>query len=62
MKGVRIAGFIFLGLLWVWLAQYLLRVGGVNLKNLFVVAASGIVILVPLYKKYIAPYFQGDDK
>ena len=55
MKATRIAGFIFLGLLWIWLSQYLLRVGGLNLKNILLVAMTGVIILVPLYRKYIDP-------
>lgn len=42
-----------LALIWVWLVIILLsRGGGFTLKNLFIVAASGIIIFVPLYKKY----------
>ncbi len=55
MRATRISGFIFLGLLWIWLSQSLLRHGGFNLKNLLIVAMTGIIILVPLYKKYINP-------
>ncbi|MDE7497072.1 MAG: hypothetical protein K2M67_09520 [Muribaculaceae bacterium] len=61
MKGTRIAGFIFLALLWIWLSQYILRFGGFNLKNLLLVAMSGIIILVPLYRKYIDPATRKDD-
>lgn len=62
MKGIRIAGFIFLGLLWIWLSQYLLRFDGINLKNLLLVAMTGIIILVPLYRKYIDPANKDNNK
>ncbi len=55
MRQIRIAGFVLLLLLWIWLSQYLLRAGGFNLHNILVVVMSGIVIVVPLYKKYIRP-------
>lgn len=53
MQPVKIAGFFVLALVWIWLCWSLLALGGVNLKNLFLVVASGIVIFVPLWKKYI---------
>jgi len=62
MKGLRIGGFILLTILWIWLAQAVLRAGGINLKNLMLVAASGIIALVPLYRKYISPYCQDKNK
>lgn len=53
MTTSRKIGIVFLFLLWVWLSRYLLVYGGFNLKNLFLVVASGIIIFVPLWKKYI---------
>lgn len=53
MNPVKIAGFSFLALLWVWLSWSLIAHGGVNLKNIFLIVASGIIIFVPLWKKYI---------
>lgn len=53
MKATRIAGLILLGLVWLWLGRELIAFGGgVTLKNIFVIVASGIIIFVPLYKKY----------
>lgn len=50
----KIIGFTLLGLLWLWLARALIvSGGGFTLKNLFIIIASGIIIFVPLYKKYI---------
>lgn len=54
MKPTRIAGIILLALLWGWLVRALLiGAGGITLKNLFLIAASGIIIFVPIYKKWI---------
>ena len=49
----KAAGFIFLAILWIWLCVTLLvNGGGFTFKNLFLIAASGIIIFVPLWKKY----------
>lgn len=54
MNAVKIAGFSLLALMWLWLSWSLLSLaGGFNLKNLLLIAASGIIIFVPLWKKYI---------
>lgn len=53
MTGHQIFRFSCLTLLWLALC-YLLIVGrGFNLPTLFIIATSGIVVFVPLYKKYI---------
>ncbi|MBD5286536.1 MAG: hypothetical protein HDR47_01485 [Bacteroides sp.] len=53
MKPTRIAGLAVLALLWVWLCVGLLTsADGFNLKNILIAAMSGIIIFVPLYKKY----------
>ena len=53
MKPTRIAGLAVLALLWVWLCVGLLTsADGFNLKNILIAALSGIIIFVPLYKKY----------
>lgn len=53
MKATRIAGLAVLALLWVWLCVGLLTsADGFNLKNILIAAMSGIIIFVPLYKKY----------
>ena len=59
MKPTRIAGLAVLALLWVWLSVGLLTsADGFNLKNILIAAMSGIIIFVPLYKKYV----RGDKK
>ena len=40
-------------LLWVWLCWLLLTRAQLNLWTLFWVVASGIIVFVPLYKKYV---------
>lgn len=53
MKPTRIAGLALLALLWVWLSIGLLTSeDGFNLKNILIAGMSGIIIFVPLYKKY----------
>lgn len=53
MKPTRIAGLALLAILWVWLSVGLLTsADGFNLKNILIAAMSGIIIFVPLYKKY----------
>lgn len=57
MKPARIAGLALLALVWLWLCAGLLTsADGFNLKNILIAIMSGIVIFVPLYKKY----FRGD--
>lgn len=59
MNGSRIAGFVVLALVWGWLVwALLLRGGGFSGKNVFLIVASGIIIFVPLWKKY----FRASDK
>jgi hypothetical protein len=53
MSAFKTFGIALLALVWLWLCQALLRTGGINLKNLLLAAASGIIIFVPLFKKYI---------
>jgi hypothetical protein len=54
MNVIRTAGFILLLLLWLWLCRAVIVTGGgINLKNIFLIVASGIIIFVPLWKKYI---------
>lgn len=46
--------FVILGLLWLALVIMLLvRTPQINLYTIFVIIASGIIVFVPLYKKYI---------
>ncbi|MCC8176607.1 MAG: hypothetical protein LUC85_00290 [Bacteroidales bacterium] len=53
MKGALIARFVCLLLLWLLLCYIVLKTRDLNFWTLFVVVTSGIVIFVPLYKKYI---------
>lgn len=53
MKTTAIIGLSLLALIWLWLAWMLLTAGGVNLRNILVLAMSAIIIFVPLYKKFI---------
>ncbi len=52
MKPIRIIGFSVLTLLWLWLVWAVLYRSGVTLYNLFWVVASGIIVFVPLWRKY----------
>lgn len=48
----RILGIAFLAILWIALCCVMISATGFTLKNLFVAVASGIIIFVPLWKKY----------
>ncbi len=48
----KLIGMTVLALVWLWLVWMLLQAGGINLKNILVAAMTGIIIFVPLYKKY----------
>lgn len=41
-----------LAVIWIWLAWGIFSTKGFNLYNLLVVAMAGIIIFVPVYKKY----------
>lgn len=49
----KIIGFAVLSFVWLWLVWLLLSQGGFYLKNLLIAAMTGIIIFVPLYRKYI---------
>ncbi|MDE6811645.1 MAG: hypothetical protein K2J15_04770 [Muribaculaceae bacterium] len=55
-RTLRLAGVIFLMLLWVALVLVLFVRGGINLKNILVATFSGFIIIYPLWKKYIRRY------
>ena len=42
-----------MGLLWVGLVYYILSASQATLMTYFAIVASGIIIFVPMYKKYI---------
>ena len=52
MKTSVIIGLSLLFTLWLWLAFLLLSKGGVNLRNILLLAMSGVIVFVPLMKKY----------
>lgn len=51
MKKSAIIGIILLALLWAWLAWGVLS-QGVTLYSLLIVAIAGIIIIVPVWRKY----------
>lgn len=55
----KIIGLILLSILWIWLVYYTFTRGGINLKNILTTVLSGIIIFVPLWKKYIQPILAG---
>lgn len=52
MKKSVLIGLSLLFMVWLWLAWLLLSSGGVNLKNLLLLAMTAIIIFVPLFRKY----------
>lgn len=58
----KIAGLILLALIWVWLVYILFTRGGLDVKNIFIAAASGIIIFVPLWKRYLQPILANRKK
>ncbi len=55
MKTVKFIGLIILAVVWLWLCRLIIGSSDLNLIKIFWIAASGIIIFVPLWKKYIAP-------
>lgn len=53
MKAYTIFRLLCLTALWIILCYLLIQGRGINLWSLFVIFASGIVVFVPLYKKYM---------
>lgn len=53
MKGTVIFRFVCLSALWVILCYLMIQGRGLNPWTLFVIIVSGIIVFVPLYKKYI---------
>lgn len=52
MTKYAIIGIVLLGALWLWLAWLLLAAGGVNLKNILILAMSAVIVFVPLVRKF----------
>lgn len=56
MKPIRIFGLFVLAVVWLLLIVTMFtRGGGFSFYNIFVAVASGIIIFVPLYRKYFGP-------
>lgn len=53
MNSFKIIGFCILAFVWLWLAWYMLKYSGITLYNLIIVAMTGIIVFVPLYRKYL---------
>ena len=53
MKTSIIIRFIILGVLWLALVGYIVLHAPMTLYLAFVIVASGIIVFVPMYKKYI---------
>lgn len=58
MNRSRIIGMCVLAAVWVWLVAILIKGSGLTLRTILVAAMSGIIIFVPLWKKY----FKRTDK
>jgi hypothetical protein len=52
MKKENIFRFAILGLLWLLLVGYILTHANINFVTLFAIAASAIIIFVPMWRKY----------
>lgn len=53
-KTIRLFGIGILALVWLWLAWGFLSAKGITMLNLIILAMTGIIIFLPLYKKYIS--------
>lgn len=53
MKGYQIFRFVCLVLLWLILCYFVVAYQQFTLRVAFIIIASGIVVFVPVYKKYV---------
>ena len=53
MSTKNIFRFGFIGLLWLGLVYYILMTAKATFTTYFSIIASGIIVFVPLYKKYL---------
>lgn len=53
MKGYQIFRFVCLVLLWLILCYFVVAYQPFTLRVAFIIIASGIVVFVPVYKKYV---------
>ena len=58
MKTSLVIRFICIAALWLILCYLMLQGRGLNFYTLFVIIASGIIVFLPLYKKY----FKSNDE
>lgn len=53
MKTSVLIRFAILGCLWLALVVYILLHAKINFFTIFAIVASGIIVFVPMYKKYV---------
>lgn len=53
MKKTRIAGVVGLLIIYIGLSVIMIGASGFTLYNLLIIIISGIIIFVPLWKKYL---------
>lgn len=53
MKKSTLFGFIVLALVYIWLAWLILSKSSVTLYNILLIVMAGMIIFVPLYRKYM---------
>ena len=53
MKKSTLFGFIVLALVYIWLAWLILSTSSVTLYNILLILMAGMIIFVPLYRKYM---------
>ncbi len=53
MKKSTLFGFIVLALVYIWLAWLILSKSSVTLYNILLILMAGMIIFVPLYRKYM---------
>lgn len=53
MKKSSLFGFIVLALVYIWLAWLILSKSSVTLYNILLILMAGMIIFVPLYRKYM---------
>ena len=46
-------GITLLAMVWIGLIYLMISAGGITLKNILIIVMSGIIIFVPLWKKYV---------
>ncbi len=63
MTTANILRFVIVGALWLGLVYYILKASAeIDFMVLFSIVASGIIIFVPMYKKYVLQRDGGDNK